>query len=84
MTTKHLAISKTGDTKMGFFKEMEIEVMDRLNEGMSDTQIATDLKLPLDEVHRIVAALHGMDYDISDTDASPDIDYDTDFLAEHY
>jgi hypothetical protein len=51
---------------------------------MSDTQIATDLKLPLDDVRRIIAALHGMDYDITDTDASPDIDYDTDFLAEHY
>ena len=75
---------------MGFFKELEIEVMDRMNEGMSETQIATDLKLPLDEVRRIMAAFYGMDYDVADTDASsdinasPDIDYDSDFLAEHY
>ncbi len=69
---------------MGFFKELEIEVMDRMNEGMSETQIATDLKLPLDEVRRIMAAMYGMDYDVADADASPDIDYDTDFLAEHY
>jgi transcription initiation factor IIE alpha subunit len=69
---------------MGFFKELEIEVMDRMNEGMTDAQIATDLKLPLDEVRRIMAAFYGMDYDVADTDASPDIDYDSDFLAEHY
>lgn len=74
---------------MGYFSELEIEVQDRLFEGMSISAIATDLKLSLEEVQRIALLLTNSDYDIIDTDADPDLEYgadydEIDYNAEHY
>ena len=57
---------------MGFFKDIEIDVIDMFHsDGMKEREIATAVGLPLEEVHRILAAYESndMDYDINDTDA---------------
>ena len=62
---------------MGFFKDLEIDVIDMFHsDGMKETEIATATGLPVVEVHRILAAYEN-DYDITDTDAEPEmISYD--------
>lgn len=77
---------------MGFFKNLEIDVIDMFHsDEMKVTEIATATGLPLTEVLRILAAYESqdMDYDITDTDADPDVEYGADYGefdpgAEHY
>lgn len=56
---------------MGFFKNLEIEVIDMYHsEGMKETEIANSLGISLTQVHEILEAYdkRDMDYDESDTD----------------
>ena len=75
---------------MGFFKEIEIDVIDMFHsEGMKETEIATSMGIPLEQVHEILAAYdnHDMDYNESDIDADEsyqEVDSDDDYNAEHY
>lgn len=61
---------------MGFFKDISIDVITMYREdGMKETEIAKSLGITLTQVHNILAAYESgdMDYDITDTDADPDI-----------
>jgi transposase len=75
---------------MGFFKNVEIDVIDMFHsEGMKETEIATSLGISLTQVHEILAA-----YDRRDDDADTDemVSYDdlvsepddSDYNSEHY
>ena len=75
---------------MGFFKEIEIDVIDMFHsEGMKETEIATLLGISLTQVNEILAA-----YDRRDDDADTDevVSYDdlvsepddSDYNSEHY
>jgi DNA-directed RNA polymerase specialized sigma subunit len=76
---------------MGFFKDIEIDVIDMYHsDGMKETEIATSLGISLTQVHEILAA-----YDRRDDDADADeeiVSYDdlvfdpgdVDYNAEHY
>lgn len=74
---------------MGFFKEMEIEIIDMFHSDcMKETEIAKSLGISLLKVHDVLAAYErgDMDYDRSDTDAEM-VTYDDltfDPGAEHY
>lgn len=75
---------------MGFFKDIEIDVIDMFHsDGMKETEIATSLGISLTQVHEILAA-----YDRRDDDADTDevVSYDelqfdpneVDYNSEHY
>jgi transposase len=74
---------------MGFFKDIEIDVIDMFHsEGMKETEIATSLGISLTQVHEILAA-----YDRRDDDADSemvsydDLEFDpndADYNSEHY
>ena len=74
---------------MGFFKNVEIDVIDMFHsEGMKETEIATSLGISLTEVNEILAA-----YDRRDDDADSemvsyeDLEFepnDADYNSEHY
>ena len=76
---------------MGFFKDIEIDVIDMYHsDGMKETEIATSLGISLTQVHEILAA-----YDRRDDDADTDeeiVSYDelqfdpndADYNSEHY
>jgi transposase len=75
---------------MGFFKNVEIDVIDMFHsDGMKETEIATSLGISLTQVNEILAA-----YDRRDDDADTDemISYDdlefepndADYNSEHY
>ena len=74
---------------MGFFKEIEIDVIDMFHsEGMKETEIATSLGISLTQVNEILAA-----YDRRDDDADSemvsydDLEFepnDADYNSEHY
>lgn len=76
---------------MGFFKNLEIDVIEMYREdGMKEQEIAKSLGISLTEVHEILAKYEDgdMDYDIQDGDV---VSYDeltfdpnNDFGAEHY
>ena len=74
---------------MGFFKNVEIDVIDMFHsEGMKETEIATSLGISLTQVNEILAA-----YDRHDDDADSEmVSYDdlvsepddSDYNSEHY
>ncbi len=75
---------------MGFFKNIEIDVIDMYHsDGMKETEIATSLGISLTQVHEILSA-----YDRRDDDADSEemVSYDdlqfdpgdVDYNAEHY
>lgn len=74
---------------MGFFKNVEIDVIDMFHsEGMKETEIATSLGISLTQVNEILAA-----YDRHDDDADSemvsydDLEFDpndADYNSEHY
>ena len=76
---------------MGFFKDIEIDVIDMFHsDGMKETDIAISLGISLTQVHEILAA-----YDRRDDDADTDeeiVSYDElqfdpneiDYNSEHY
>ena len=74
---------------MGFFKNIEIDVIDMFHsEGMKETEIATSLGISLTQVNEILAA-----YDRRDDDADSemvsydDLEFDpndADYNSEHY
>ena len=75
---------------MGFFKEIEIDVIDMFHsEGMKETEIATSLGISLTQVHEILAAYDRRDDD-ADTDemvSYDDLEFepsDADYNSEHY
>jgi DNA-directed RNA polymerase specialized sigma24 family protein len=76
---------------MGFFKEIEIDVIDMYHsDGMKESEIATSLGIPLTQVHSILAA-YEKDCD-ADADEGEVVSYDdlmfdpgdVDYNAEHY
>ena len=77
---------------MGFFKNVEIDVIDMFNsEGMKETEIATSLGLSLTQIHEILSAYENRDMDYSASDADmvsyDDLEFepgDVDYNAEHY
>ena len=75
---------------MGFFKNIEIDVIDMFHsEGMKETEIATSLGISLTQVHEILAAYDRRDDD-ADTDemvSYDDLEFepnDADYNSEHY
>lgn len=60
---------------MGFFKEIEIDVIDMYHsEGMKETEIATSLGISLTQVHSILAAYDNASD--ADTDEGEVVSYD--------
>jgi transposase len=75
---------------MGFFKNVEIDVIDMFHsEGMKETEIATSLGISLTQVNEILAAYDRRDDD-ADTDemvSYDDLEFepnDADYNSEHY
>lgn len=79
---------------MGFFKDLEIDVIDMYrSDGMKETEIAKSLGISVTQVHQILAKYDEgeFDYDISDSDAGEMVSYDdlinepdADYNSEHY
>jgi transposase len=74
---------------MGFFKNVEIDVIDMFHsEGMKETEIATSLGISLTQVNEILAAYDRRDDD-ADTDemvSYDDLEFepnDADYNSEH-
>lgn len=65
-----LSLYSEGVKTMGYFSNIEVEVMDLAHEGFSPLTISTMVKLPLEEVFRILTA---------DADFDPEIDQDVEF-----
>ena len=75
---------------MGFFKNVEIDVIDMFHsDGMKETEIATSLGISLTQVNEILAAYDRRDDD-ADTDemvSYDDLEFepnDADYNSEHY
>ena len=75
---------------MGFFKDIEIDVIDMFHsDGMKETEIATSLGISLTQVNEILAAYDRRDDD-ADTDemvSYDDLEFepnDADYNSEHY
>ena len=61
---------------MGFFKNLEIDVIEMYrNDGMKEQEIAKSLGISLTEVHEILAKYEDGDMDYSETDGDV-ISYD--------
>ena len=75
---------------MGFFKEIEIDVIDMYHsDGMKESEIATSLGISLTKVNEILAAYdNDCDADVEMQMVSyDDLEFDpndTDYNAEHY
>lgn len=77
---------------MGFFKDLEIDVIDMYrNEGMKETEIAKSLGISITQVHQILSKYDegDFDYDMQDADVISYDDLtsepnDADYNSEHY
>ena len=64
---------------MGYFKDLEIDIIDMYREdGMKEQEIAKSLGVSITQVHQVLSKYDegDFDYDIHDTDAGEVVSYD--------